>query len=268
MTNQADDIVYALKIKDSLFEFCCKQYETSKNDKIKFSDCKEQFKTIHPTLLNETFDLLMKEKKLEVVPGRIVTYKLNMAEMSKINEKCNTSAVELVMKTTHLPTENSSTASTKEVSQKRKLDNVSVSVTQNQVSGKKLDLKPVLKHVEPVKVFDRFTSSSDNSENRPPAVSTSLNVPSINESVPVKELVKPVAKSDFDDIAVLLRLLVDAFDAATARGDSSVTLDAVKSLVEDCTSASPSLRAGLEGHLQQLEAQNKIMVYGDEVIQI
>lgn len=90
MIDDADDIEYALKLKETVFNWFAQQWIKHKRDHVKMSDCKENFKTIHPKYLSLIYDKLLEEKKLSIlddgnaVSSRVVTYVVNKEEAENV----------------------------------------------------------------------------------------------------------------------------------------------------------------------------------------
>ncbi len=247
MTDEID-----LKLKESVFAFCCEFASAKKNDIIRFSECKENFKTVHPNKLDDIFEALSKDGKIQVEPGRIVMYKIDSVELNKfqvlknlVDNKLNSTANTYTTSKT-----------TNGENKKRKCDNVCEHPNSNLVDN----------NVAHAKSIHKFTDILENCENRVPngnilqvwkSPKNSI-VDICATTVPTNTNACSLSPADVD---LLLQVLDRAFSGSDG---GTVQVSAVKERIGS-TDCGKVLLGALQEGLAYLERQNKIMLDGEDI---
>jgi hypothetical protein len=245
MTEQSiADKEYLETMKERIFEWCCDQFLDSGKQKIKLSDCKEAFMTIHPNLMVKVFTSLISDGciELDASSGRTIIY--NIFTPKLVTFCANRKSIELPEQVlnTHVSPE-----ITESKSIKRKIEVIS-----------KVNLsKPHVKTVRIVKDKTYQDISTDISQ----SISNQSTITTWGGTSPVKT----VSKVSVSVVDHLMGVLNAAFKRS---GQESLTQTELKQLIAEAAGQLEVNDEQLSLALEQLSGEDKIMCYDDEIYRV
>lgn len=239
----AVDDEYLSAMKERIFEWCCNQFLDSGKQKVKLSDCKEAFMTIHPNLMVKVFASLISDCSIELdaSSGRTIVYNIFTPKLVTFCANRKSTKISIQTEDTHF-----APVVTETKSNKRKTDDISMKIP-----------KPKAKAAKIAKV----KSLEENFIGINKSLSNQSTITTWGNTSPAKT----VSRVSVSVVDHLMGVLNSAYKKS---GQESLTQSELKQLIAESSDQMKVSGEQLSLALEQLSSEDKIMCYDDEIYRV